>query len=124
MSEDAKSSQHPAAGAAAILRFVPTETKVSFDRHELRDILNVYGRKVAAGEWRDYAIDFSRHQAVFAVFRRTSEYPLYKIVKDPRLARKQGMYSVIAQSGLVLKRGFELVNVLRVLDKPVRLVEI
>lgn len=89
----------------------------------MREILNLYGRKVAQGEWRDYAIDFSPTKAVFAVFRRTFEYPLYKIVKDPRLARKQGIYSVVAQSGLILKRGFELARVLNVLDKPMRLVE-
>ncbi|MEN3929512.1 DUF2794 domain-containing protein [Microvirga sp. W0021] len=107
-----------------IVQFPKIESKVSFDRQELQAILNVYGRKVALGEWRDYAIDFDRHQAVFAVFRRTSEYPLYKIVKDPRLARKQGMYAVIAQSGQILKRGIELVRVLSILEKPVRIVDI
>lgn len=120
--EDKSLSEQRQKAQAAILRF-PTEIKVSFDRHELREILNLYGRKVALGEWRDYAIDFSSTKAVFAVFRRTSEYPLYKIIKDPRLARKQGIYSVVAQSGLILKRGFELARVLNVLDKPMRLVE-
>lgn len=124
MSDEDKSPHEQRRRAqAAILPFPPAEAKVSFDRHELREILNLYGRKVAQGEWRDYAIDFSPTKAVFAVFRRTSEYPLYKIVKDPRLARKQGIYSVVAQNGLILKRGFELARVLNVLDKPMRLVE-
>jgi hypothetical protein len=91
---------------------------VSFDRHELRIILDLYGRKVAAGEWRDYAMDFLRDRAVFSIFRRSSEMPLYWIEKDPRLARRQGAYSVIAATGLILKRGHELDRVLRVLDKP------
>ena len=95
---------------------------VSFDRHELRPILNVYGRKVAAGEWRDYAIDFTPAKAVFSVFRRTSEIPLFRIEKDPKLARKQGAYCVIASGGLILKRGHELARVVEVLDRKVKLV--
>ncbi len=94
----------------------------AFDRHELSTILAVYGRKVAAGEWRDYAIDVGRDKAVFSVFRRSSEYPLYRIEKCPRLARKQGAYSVVAPAGLILKRGHELSRVLRVLEDRVRLV--
>jgi hypothetical protein len=82
----------------------------------------VYGRHVASGEWRDYAIDHLRDRAVFSIFRRTSEVPLYRIVKDPRLARKQGAYALMAATGLILKRGQELSNVLRVIDKPLRLV--
>jgi hypothetical protein len=73
---------------------------------------------VAAGEWRDYAIDFMPEKAVFSIFRRTSEVPLYRIEKDPKLAKKQGAYSVIVSTGLILKRGHELARVLRVLDKP------
>ena len=96
--------------------------QVSFDRTELNAILNLYGRMVAAGEWRDYAMDFTRDKAVFSVFRRTSEVPLYRIEKEPRLARRQGAYSVVAASGLVLKRGRELAPVLRVLEKPLRVV--
>lgn len=96
--------------------------RVSFDRLELRMILNLYGRKVAEGEWRDYAIDFLEEVAVFSVFRRTSEMPLYRIVKNPSLARKQGAYCVTTTGGLVLKRGPELARVLQVLDKPVKLV--
>jgi hypothetical protein len=96
---------------------------VSFNLHELRDILNVYGRKVAAGEWRDYAMDFGREKAVFSVFRRASEYPLYRIEKNPRLARKQGAYSIVAATGLILKRGHDLRRVLGVFEASLRLVE-
>jgi len=92
--------------------------QVTFNREELRQILDVYGRKVAEGEWRDYAIDFSRDKAVFSVFRRTAEMPLYRIEKDPKLAKKQGAYSVVVSTGLILKRGHALDRVLRVLDKP------
>jgi hypothetical protein len=95
---------------------------VSFDRRELTTILNLYGRKVAAGEWRDYAIDFGRQTAVFSIYRRASEVPLYRIEKDPRLARKQGAYAVIAAGGRVMKRGADLDRVIAVLDKAVRLV--
>lgn len=96
---------------------------ISFDRQELSQILNVYGRKVASGEWRDYAIDTLKEKAVFSVFRRSSEMPLYRIEKTPRLARRQGAYSVIAATGLILKRGHDLARVLRALDKGLRLVE-
>ena len=100
----------------------PASINVSFDRHELREILNLYGRKVAEGEWRDYAIDFTPNVAVFSIFRRTSEIPLFKIEKNPKLARKQGLYSVVAATGLILKRGHELVNVISILDKKLKLV--
>ena len=90
---------------------------VAFDRHELSEILKVYGRMVAAGEWRDYAIDHLVDRAVFSIFRRSSEVPLYRVEKNPKLARKQGAYSVIAQTGMILKRGGELARVLRVIDK-------
>lgn len=95
-----------------------------FNRRELTQILDMYGRKVAAGEWRDYAIGASDNKAVFSVFRKTSECPLYRIEKDPRLSRRQGAYSVVAATGLILKRGHDLTKVLRVLDgKRLRLVE-
>jgi hypothetical protein len=94
---------------------------VLFTRKELTEILDLYGRKVAAGEWRDYAIDFGREKAVFSVFRRSSEVPLYRIEKNPRLARRQGAFSVIAATGLILKRGHDLTRVLGVLEKTVRL---
>ncbi|ACK50856.1 hypothetical protein Msil_1911 [Methylocella silvestris BL2] len=95
---------------------------VSFDRSELREILNLYGRKVAEGEWRDYAVDFTPQQAIFSVYRRASECALYRIEKTPKLAKKQGAYAVVATGGLVLKRGGDLRRVLAVLDKRLRLV--
>ena len=91
--------------------------RVTFDRRELDRIFGLYGRKVAAGEWRDYAIDFLRDRAVFSVFRRTSEVPIYRIEKNPRLARRQGAYSVISATGLIVRRGHELDRVLRAIDK-------
>ena len=90
---------------------------VFFDRRELNRILNVYGRMVAAGHWRDYAIDGLSDAAVFSVFRRSSETPLYRIEKRPSLARRQGAWSVLAHGGLVLKRGHKLDQVLRVFDR-------
>jgi hypothetical protein len=96
---------------------------IAFDRRELTQILNVYGRKVASGEWRDYAIDTLREKAVFSVFRRACETPLYRIEKAPKLARRQGAYAVIAATGLILKRGSDLGRVLRALDRGLRLVE-
>jgi len=95
--------------------------RVVFDRKELQTILGFYGTRVAEGEWRDYAMDFGPEKAVFSVFRRASEVPLYRIVKDPSLARKQGMYSVVAQGGLIMKRGHDLATVLRVLAKTPKL---
>ncbi len=96
---------------------------IAFDRAELSQILNVYGRKVASGEWRDYAIDALRDKAVFSIFRRSSEMPLYRIEKTPKLARRQGVYSVVAATGLILKRGHDLSPVLRALDKGLRVVK-
>lgn len=103
----------PGRGAAA---------QVSFDRRELNLLFNLYGSKVAAGEWRDYALDFLPSRAVFSVFKRSSEAPLYRIEKIPELARKQGAYAVTASSGQVLRRGHDLSRVLRVLDRGLRLV--
>ena len=96
--------------------------RVTFDRTELRQILDLYGRKVGKGEWRDYAIEFSSHKAVFSIYRRTSEFPLYRIEKTPRLARKQGAYSVLAPSGEVLQRSHDLAPVIKALDKQLTLV--
>jgi hypothetical protein len=90
--------------------------QVTFNRRELNRIFDLYGRKVAAGEWRDYAIDFLKDRAVFSVFRRSSEVPLYRIEKDPKLARRQGAYSVISATGLIVRRGPELDRVLRSID--------
>lgn len=97
---------------------------VSFDRRELQIILNLYGRKVAEGEWKDYAMDFTRDRAIFSIFRRAAEVPVYRIEKDPRLARKQGEYSVVSATGLILKRGTDLARVIGVLDKRLKLVSI
>jgi hypothetical protein len=105
-------------GIAHVVSFPAAPTRTTFNRDELRMILDLYGRKVAAGEWRDYAIDFTRDKAVFSIYRRTSEVPLYRVEKDPKLARRQGAYSVLTQTGLILKRGHELARVLKVLDKP------
>lgn len=95
---------------------------VSFDRRELNVIFDLYGAKVAAGEWRDYALDFTPAKAVFSIFRRASEAPLYRIEKDPAFARRQGAYAVIATTGLVLRRGHDLARVVRVLDRRLKLV--
>ena len=95
----------------------PRQPAVTFSRRELNRILDLYGRKVAAGEWRDYAIDFLKDRAVFSVFRRSSEVPLYRIEKNPKLARRQGAYSVISATGLIVRRGHELDRVLRVIDR-------
>lgn len=100
----------------------PTPQHVSFNRQELNRILNLYGRMVADGEWRDYAIDFLKDRAVFSIFRRASEVPIYRIEKDPQLARKQGAYSVISASGLILRRGHDLDRVLMVIDRKLALV--
>jgi hypothetical protein len=96
--------------------------QVAFDRAELNQILSVYGRMVAAGEMRDYAIDMLRERAVFSIFRHSSEYPVYRVEKDPRLARRQGAYSVISATGLILKRGHDLGRVLGVLDRKLKIV--
>lgn len=87
-------------------------------------ILSVYGSKVAQGEWRDYAIDTGHDKAVFSVFRRSSEVPLYQIEKNPWQARRQGLYSVIAQGGTILRRGHDLGHVLRVLMRRPHLVAV
>lgn len=101
-----------------------SEERVAFHRTELSVILNVYGRMVAACEWRDYSIDFLADRAVFSVFRRATEHPLFRIEKTPRLAAKQGAYAVFDRDGRVLKRGADLKQVMRVFDsKRIRLVD-
>jgi Protein of unknown function (DUF2794) len=97
-------------------------SQVTFDRAELSRLFGLYGRKVAAGEWRDYAIDFLKDRAVFSVFRRACEVPLYRIEKSPRLARRQGTYSLISATGLIIRRGQELDRVLRAIDKSLSVV--
>lgn len=96
---------------------------VTFHRRELDAIFRIYGRMVGEGEWRDYAIDHLREKAVFSVFKRSGEYPLFRIEKDPKLAAKQGAYSVIGAQGKILKRGHELPQVLKVFDKVLKLIE-
>ncbi len=95
----------------------PQKGRVFFERGELVRILSLYGRMVALGEWRDYALDGLSDAAVFSIYRRASEVPLYRIEKRPALARRQGQWAVINQSGHVLKRGHELEQVLKVLDR-------
>ena len=97
--------------------FAPAPDVVAYDRHELGVILSLYGRMVAAGEWRDYGLSFLRDVAVFSVFRRAAENPLYRIEKRPKLRNAQGMYAVIGMDGQVLRRGRDLAAVLRVLDR-------
>ena len=94
----------------------------AFDRKELALILNVYGRKVGQGEWRDYAMDFLRDRAVFSIYARVSERPLYIIEKTPRLRNRQGQYAVTNTQGRILKRGHDLALVLRVLDPQLAVV--
>ena len=116
-SGDIDPSQSPGGGFQTRTGSTPVPNQVTFTRRELNRIFDLYGRKVAAGEWRDYAIDFLKDRAVFSVFRRASEVPLYRIEKDPKLARKQGAYSVISATGLIVRRGPELDRVLRSIDK-------
>ena len=96
--------------------------QVTFDRRELGRIFGLYGRKVAEGEWRDYSIDFLKDRAVFSIFRRSSEIPIYRIEKNSPLALRQGIYSVISATGLIVRRGHELDRVLRAIDRSFRLV--
>ncbi len=98
--------------------------KVAFDRQELGAIMGIYGRMVAAGEWRDYGMSFLKDVAIFSIFRRTAEFPIYRIEKRPKLRNKQGMYSVVAMDGQILKRGQDLKSVLQVLErKLIRIVD-
>jgi hypothetical protein len=115
-------SLHRAAALVAEARCEPAQSgaaRTHFDRRELDRILTTYGRMVAAGEWRDYALDFLPDAAVFSIFRRASEMALFRIEKRPRLKNRQGQYSVIAHGGLVLKRGHDLAQVLKVFDRKV-----
>ena len=91
--------------------------QIMFDRRELSDILSIYGRMVAAGEWRDYGISGLSDMAVFSIFRRTAENPMYRIEKRPKRRNRQGQYSVVGMDGQILKRGHDLKNVLRVLER-------
>jgi len=91
--------------------------KVSFDRRELTLILSLYGRMVACGEWRDYGISALAELAVFSIYRRSSEHPLYRIEKRPALRNRQGMYAVVGMDGHIQRRGHDLPSVLRVLER-------
>ena len=104
-------SYQPVTGQANI------PSQVSFHRTELAVILSLYGRMVAAGEWRDYGISMLKEVAVFSIYRRSAETPLYRIEKCPHLAKKQGMYSVVGMDGRILRRGHDLKTVLRVLER-------
>lgn len=95
----------------------PKADAVVFTREELSRILGLYGQFVAAGEWRDYAIDHLREAAVFSIFRRASETPLYRIEKRPALATRQGAFAVVSMTGVILKRGHDLTQVLRLFDR-------
>ena len=124
MSERTSAEPRPSEPTGRVVPFpsAPILPQITFDRTELRIIFNLYGRMVSQGEWRDYALDFRRDKAVFSIYRRTSEMPLYRVEKDPKLARKQGAYAVVAATGLVMKRGTDLARVLAVLEPPLRAV--
>ena len=129
MSEFDEEASRPSAEPAAISGFAPARSPaapstapsvpvlVSFHRRELDLILRVYGHRVASGEWRDYAIDHLKDRAVFSVFRRSSEMPLFRIEKVPRNAKRQGAYAVVGTGGVILKRGGDLAQVLKVFEK-------
>ena len=104
-------------GGAEIAQFPGLPDRVGFHRTELSIILGLYGRMVAAGLWRDYGISMLREAAIFAIFRHTAEHSIYRIEKRPKLAGRQGQYAVIAMGGRILKRGSELAQVLKVLEK-------
>ena len=112
-------SSSTSSNAANQQRSAPLQ--VTFDRRELDQILRVYGFKVADGEWKDYAIDMLKDRAIFSVFRRANDIPLHCIEKNPKLAKKQGAYSVSGANGRILKRGHDLASVLKVLEKRPKL---
>ncbi|MFD2182604.1 DUF2794 domain-containing protein [Rhodoplanes azumiensis] len=114
---DSDPSESRAGEGAVLAAFPSTPSRVTFNKRELSRILGLYGRKVASGEWRDYAIDFHKDRAVFSVFRRTAEVPLYRIEKTPKLSRRQGAWRVVSATGLIVKVGHELDRVLRELDR-------
>ena len=99
-----------------------SQGQIGFDREELQRILDLYGRMVAAGEWRDYAMDFDPRAATFSAFRRAAERPNTRIEKRPSLRGKQGMYTLFGEHGQVLKRGSDLSNVLAPMER--RLVKV
>ena len=94
-----------------------SQGQVGFDRKELQRILDLYGRMVAAGQWRDYAMDFDKNAATFAAFRRAAERPQTRIEKRPSLRNKQGMWTLFGEHGQVVKRGHELAGVLAPIER-------
>jgi len=117
MSEVVELSNHLLSQSGRSINAPKTPPPVFFNRKELGQILQVYGQMVAKSEWRDYAIGQTKTTCSFAIFHRTTDKPVYRIYKEPRLANKQGAYSVINHTGLTLKRGQELEQVLKVFDK-------
>ena len=95
----------------------PAPQQIGFHREELTRILDLYGRMVAAGKWRDYAMDFHRDVAIFSAFRRTAERPEYRIEKRPALRSRQGLWALVSEGGAILKRGDELANVLAPIER-------
>jgi hypothetical protein len=91
--------------------------QIGFARAELKRIMDLYGRMVAAGQWRDYAVEFGRDHAAFWAFRRTAERPEYRIEKRPSLRSKQGMWALIGEGGVTLRRGHELGPILAPLER-------
>ncbi len=117
MSEVVSLDEHHLSRSANSARQGLTPPPIFFDRFELGLILQVYGRMVALSEWKDYAIGQEKHSCTFAIFHRTTEKPVYRIMKEPRLASKQGAYSVFAQNGRILKRGKSIKQILKIFDK-------
>ncbi|MXP09911.1 DUF2794 domain-containing protein [Pseudoblastomonas halimionae] len=104
-------------GSGMLLPFPLKGGQVGFERQELQRIMDVYGRMVAAGQWRDYAMDFTRDFAAFSAFRRTAENPEIRVEKRPSMRNRQGMWALIGEQGQVLKRGAELRGVLAPLER-------
>jgi hypothetical protein len=117
---DGQNGEIAASGLHGAERGIPD--RVAFTKDELQSIMQLYGRMVAAGEWRDYAMDFLTDRAVFSVFRRASEIPLYRVEKAPKMRERQGAFAVVAASGLIMRRGNDLNRVLNVLDGKIKLV--
>jgi len=117
MSEVVELSNHPLSQSGRSINAPKTIPPIFFNRKELGQILQVYGQMVAKLEWRDYAIGQTKTTCSFAIFHRTTDKPVFRIYKEPRLANKQGAFSVLSQSGQTLKRGKELAHVLKIFDK-------
>lgn len=111
------------AGKGTVIPFQPAlrpaggQLQIAFDRAELSRILDLYGRMVAAGEWRDYALDFTSTCAAFAAFRRTADVPSMRVEKRPALSQRQGMWALFGEQGQILRRGHELAGVLAPMER-------